>query len=106
MVETKKGRLNMEIDVDLPLDIIESNQRRGAVEEGLIRSISKGLYEEGVSFKLTKWISKLSNCVDPVFGTSFLWDHIKFLRDQPKRMLPAGWTDRQFANIPDGHIKS
>ena len=54
MVETKKGRLNMEIDVDLPLDIIESDQRRNAVEEGLIRSISKGLYEEGVSFKINK----------------------------------------------------
>jgi hypothetical protein len=54
MVETKKGRLNMEIDVDLPLDIIESNQRRSVVEEGLIRSISKGLYEEGVSFKINK----------------------------------------------------
>lgn len=54
MVETKKGRLNMEIDVDLPLDIIESDQRRGAVEEGLIRSISKGLYEEGVSFKINR----------------------------------------------------
>lgn len=44
----------MEIDVDLPLDIIESDQRRNAVEEGLIRSISKGLYEEGVSFKINK----------------------------------------------------
>jgi hypothetical protein len=54
MVETKKGRLNMEIDVDLPLDIIESDQRRNAVEEGLVRSISKGLYEEGVSFKINK----------------------------------------------------
>ena len=54
MVETKKGRLNMEIDVDLPLDIIESSQRRGAVEEGLVRSILKGLYEEGVSFKINR----------------------------------------------------
>ena len=44
----------MEIDVDLPLDIIESSQRRGAVEEGLVRSISKGIYEEGVSFKINK----------------------------------------------------
>ena len=44
----------MEIDVDLPLDIIESDRRRSAVEEGLIRSISKGLYEEGVSFKINK----------------------------------------------------
>ena len=44
----------MEIDVDLPLDIIESDRRRSSVEEGLIRSISKGLYEEGVSFKINK----------------------------------------------------
>jgi hypothetical protein len=54
LVETKKGRLNIEIDVDLPLDIIENNNRRKAVEEGLIRSISKGLYEEGVSFKINR----------------------------------------------------
>ena len=54
MVETKKGRLNIEIDVDLPLDIIENNNRREAVEEGLIRSISKGLYEEGVSFQINR----------------------------------------------------
>jgi hypothetical protein len=54
LVETKKGRLNIEIDVDLPLDIIENNNRREAVEEGLIRSIFKGLYEEGVSFKINR----------------------------------------------------
>jgi hypothetical protein len=54
LVETKRGRLSIEIDVDLPLDIIEDNHRREAVEEGLVRSISKGLYEEGVSFKINK----------------------------------------------------
>ena len=54
LVETKKGRLKIEIDVDMPLDIIENNNRREAVEEGLIRSISKGLYEEGVSFKINR----------------------------------------------------
>lgn len=48
MVETTKGRLSMKID--LPLDIIV--QRRSALEEGLI--LSKGLYEEGVSFKINK----------------------------------------------------
>jgi hypothetical protein len=52
MVETKKGKLNIEIDVDLPLDIVENDRRLEAVEEGLVRSISKGLYEEGVSFKI------------------------------------------------------
>lgn len=46
--------MSIEIDVDLPLDIIENNHRREAVEEGLVRSISKGLYEEGVSFKINK----------------------------------------------------
>jgi hypothetical protein len=39
MVETKKGH-------------VENDRRRDAVEEGLVRSISKGLYEEGVSFKI------------------------------------------------------
>ena len=52
LVETIKGKLKIEIDVDLPLDIIENDHRREAVEEGLVRSISKGLYEEGVSFKI------------------------------------------------------
>ena len=56
----------MEIDVDLPLDIIENNNRREAVEEGLVRSISKGLYEEGVSFKIKitiilSWIAHIYN---------------------------------------------
>lgn len=52
MVETKKGKMNIGIDVDLPLDIVENDRRREAVEEGL-RSISKGLYEEGVSFRIS-----------------------------------------------------
>ena len=56
----------MEIDVDLPLDIIESGQRRGAVEEGLVRSISKGLYEEGVSFKINKVDFKIVWLLVPV----------------------------------------
>ena len=46
--------MSIEIDVDLPLDIVEDNHRREVVEEGLIRSISKGLYEEGVSYKINK----------------------------------------------------
>ena len=47
LVKTKKGRLKIEIDVDMPLDIIENNNRRESVKAGLIRSISKGPYEEG-----------------------------------------------------------
>jgi hypothetical protein len=54
LVETRKGRLDIEIDVNLPMDIVQNNNRLNAVEEGLVRSISKGLYEEGVSFKINK----------------------------------------------------
>jgi hypothetical protein len=54
LVETRKGRLDIEIDVNLPIDIVQNNNRLKAVEEGLVRSISKGLYEEGVSFKINK----------------------------------------------------
>jgi hypothetical protein len=54
LVETRKGRLDIEIDVTLPMDIVQNNNRLKAVEEGLVRSISKGLYEEGVSFKINK----------------------------------------------------
>jgi hypothetical protein len=54
MVESQKAKLEVEIEVDVPLDIIEDKHRLKAVEDGLIRSISKGLYEEGVSFKINK----------------------------------------------------
>ena len=38
----------------MPLDIIEDKHRLKAIEDGLVRSISKGLYEEGVSFRINK----------------------------------------------------
>jgi hypothetical protein len=43
----------LEIEVGIPTEIIEDKQRLKAVEDAL-RSISKGLYEEGVSFKINK----------------------------------------------------
>ena len=60
--------------------------------------------KKGFHLKLTRWISKLSNRVDiPVFGTSFLSDHIKILRDQPKRnYLLVGQTD----NLPISQMDS
>lgn len=54
MVETKKVKLEGEIEVDIPLDIIEDNHRLKAIEDGLVRTISKSLYEQGVSFNITK----------------------------------------------------
>ncbi|MFL6315388.1 MAG: hypothetical protein ACJ73C_01440 [Nitrososphaeraceae archaeon] len=54
MVESKKVKLGVEIEVHMPLDIIEDKHRLKAIEDGLVRSISKGLYEEGVSFRINK----------------------------------------------------
>ena len=52
MVETKKVKLETEMEVDVPMDIVVDKQRLKAVEDGIVRVISRGLYEEGVSFKI------------------------------------------------------
>jgi hypothetical protein len=54
LVNMKKMKLAIEIEVDIPLDIIKDKNRIKAVEDGLRLSISKGLYEQGVSFKINK----------------------------------------------------
>ena len=38
----------------MPIDIIEDRERFKAIENGLVRSISKGLFEQGVSFNIGK----------------------------------------------------
>jgi hypothetical protein len=59
LVNSRKMKLEIEIEVDVPLDIIEDKKRIRAVEDGLGRSISKGLYEQGVSFKINKISSRI-----------------------------------------------
>jgi hypothetical protein len=59
MVDSKKLKLEVEIEVNVPLDIIEDKNRIKAVEDGLGRSISKGLYEQGVSFNIKKITSRV-----------------------------------------------
>ncbi len=54
MVISKKLKLEIEIEVDVALDIIDDKNRLRAIEDGLVKSISKGLYEEGVSFNINK----------------------------------------------------
>jgi hypothetical protein len=54
MVESKKVKLEVMIEVHMELDIIEDKHRLKTIEDGLVRSISKGLYEEGVSFRINK----------------------------------------------------
>ncbi|HZE77411.1 MAG TPA: hypothetical protein VE089_02570 [Nitrososphaeraceae archaeon] len=52
-------KFELEIEVDVPLDIVEDQKRVKAVEDGLARSISKGLYEQGVSFTINRISSKI-----------------------------------------------
>jgi hypothetical protein len=59
MVETKKMILEVEIEIDVPVDIVQDKHRIKAVEDGLGRSISKGLYDQGVSFQIKKIGSKI-----------------------------------------------
>ena len=60
MVETKKMIMEVEIEIDVPTDIVQDSHRIKAVENGLGRSISKGLYDQGVSFQIKKISSKIS----------------------------------------------
>lgn len=54
MTSSKKAKLEIEIEIDIPVDIINDKQRFGLVEEGIVRNISKGLYEQGVSFRIIR----------------------------------------------------
>ncbi|MDQ3960884.1 MAG: hypothetical protein M3230_00200 [Thermoproteota archaeon] len=59
MVKTKKMILELQIDIDIPIDIVQDSHRIKAVEDGLSRSISKGLYDQGVSFEIRNCIFKI-----------------------------------------------
>ena len=59
MVKTKKMILELQIEIDIPVDIVQDSQRIKAVEDGLSRSISKGLYDQGVSFEIKKCSSEI-----------------------------------------------
>ena len=54
MVQSRKVELEVKIEVDIPVDIINDKERLPEVENGLIRSISNGLYQQGVSFRIDK----------------------------------------------------
>jgi hypothetical protein len=59
MVKTKKMILEVEIEIDIPIDIVQDSHRIEAVEDGLSRSISKGLYDQGVSFEIRNCTFKI-----------------------------------------------
>lgn len=51
----------MEIDIDIPSDVIANKTRIRMVEDGIIKSISKGLYEKGLSFNIKKFNFDIEN---------------------------------------------
>jgi hypothetical protein len=54
MVQSRKVELEVRIEVDIPVAIINNKERLREVEDGLIRSISNGLYQQGVSFRIDR----------------------------------------------------
>ena len=54
MPNSKRIKLEVQIEVNMPLDIIEDKHRLKAIEDGLVHCISNGLYEQGVSFTINK----------------------------------------------------
>ena len=59
MVDTRKMVLDLRIEIDVLVDIVQDSRRIKAVEDGLARSVSKGLYDQGVSFRISKVRSKI-----------------------------------------------
>jgi hypothetical protein len=52
MVKASKVKVSLELEVDIPEDIIKDKSRYDNVKEGIVKSISKGLYEQGIDFRL------------------------------------------------------
>ncbi|HJR83741.1 MAG TPA: hypothetical protein VJ772_00075 [Nitrososphaeraceae archaeon] len=52
MVKTKDLLLRLEIKIEIPQDIISDKKRLDSVKQGILKAISKGPYEEGLSFKI------------------------------------------------------
>jgi hypothetical protein len=52
LVDAKKVKINLELEVDIPNDIIKDKKRYENVKEGIVKIISKGLYEQGIDFRV------------------------------------------------------
>ena len=52
MVETQKVTLSMDIEIEIPKDIVLDKKRLKKVQEGILKVMSKGPYEEGLLFKI------------------------------------------------------
>jgi hypothetical protein len=55
MVSVKLVKLNIEMDIEIPTDLLENIDKIRVIEDGIIKCLSKGLYEEGISFDIKKF---------------------------------------------------
>ncbi len=54
MVKSRELLLKMEIKIEIPDDIYSDKDRLKAIEQGIVKAVSKGLYEEGLAFSVAK----------------------------------------------------
>ncbi|HEX5187891.1 MAG TPA: hypothetical protein VFV86_13470 [Nitrososphaeraceae archaeon] len=55
MVSVKLLKLNIEMDIEIPSDLLENKVKVKVIEDGILKCLSKGLYEEGISFHIKKF---------------------------------------------------
>ena len=60
MVSTKHVRLIIEMDIEIPVNLLENKDKVRVIEDGVTKCLSKGLYEEGIlphvkKFKFYVW---------------------------------------------------
>ena len=55
MVSIKLVKLNIEMDIEIPTDLLEDKNKIKVIEDGILKCLSRGLYEEGVSFQIKKF---------------------------------------------------
>ena len=54
MVKTRKLILLAEISIDVPMDMIDDEDRLDEITDGLRKVMTKGFYEQGVEFEVMK----------------------------------------------------
>jgi len=54
LVKSRELLLKMEIKIEIPDDIYSDKDRLKVVEQGIVKAVSKGLYEEGLAFSVVR----------------------------------------------------
>jgi hypothetical protein len=54
VVQTKEVILKLQIKFDIPQDIILDKKRMKSVQQGILKTIAKAPYEEGLAYNIVK----------------------------------------------------